>query len=572
MGGESGTESWFGSMRWIPWKSVSDAENGGIEILAFEVASLMLKVVNLWHCLSEKEVHRLRKDIVNSIGLKKLVSEDDDYLMELALNEIVENFVFLARSVARLGKRCKDPLYHRFEHFVNDPIQNGFQWVGWEYRWKKMERKMKKMERFVASMTQFSQELEVLAELEQTLRRMQNTELNRVKVLEFQKKVIWHRQEVRNLREMSPWNRSYDYVARLLVRSLFTILERMKHVFGSYQVPSLERMIDSQLMNIECFPRSHSFSTLLHSSVHPSENNLPGFYSGPIERSVSKRGNNGDLSRRKDKQRHERHLSSTIHGNHLKVETNQVAHVGSFKGWCMNAASESPVMLSCKPTGSGSMRLTGVRMKSIDKTSSTNIESFSCSNRIYSKLLFFNKRRLLTAPPFTLGDAALALHYANVILLVEDLASSPHLIGLDKRDVLYNMLPTTIRTALRARLKSYAGSMASSVYNAALVAEWSQALGQILEWLVPLALNMVKWHSERNFEKQDAVSGTNVMLVQTLYFANQAKTEAAITELLVGLNYICRSGGQRRDRDVQEPAGCRVYNDYMSNRDDIAEC
>jgi hypothetical protein len=178
----------------------------------------------------------------------------------------------------------------------------------------------------------------------------------------------------------------------------------------------------------------------------------------------------------------------------------------------------------------------------------------------------------LTAPPFTLGDAALALHYANVILLIEDLASSPHLIGLDKRDVLYNMLPTTIRTALRARLKSYARNMASSVYNAALVAEWHQALGQILEWLCPLALNMVRWHSDRNFEKQDAVSGTNVLLVQTLYFANQAKTEAAITELLVGLNYICRTGGHRLEKDFQEPDGSRVCNDYMFNRDGIAEC
>jgi hypothetical protein len=32
----------------------------------------------------------------------------------------------------------------------------------------------------------------------------------------------------------------------------------------------------------------------------------------------------------------------------------------------------------------------------------------------------------------------------------------------------------------------------------------------------------------------------NVLLVQTLYFANQAKAEAAIVELLVGLHYVCR--------------------------------
>lgn len=569
MGGERAAESWFGSLRWISRKGVSETNKGAIEILAFEVASLMLKVVNLWQSLSDKEVHRLREQIVNLIGLEKLVSEDNDYLMELALNEIIENFIFLARSVARLGKKCRDPVYHRFEHFVNDPIQYGFQWVGWEYKVQKMERKVKKMERFVTAVAQLSQELEVLAELEQTLRRMQISELNRVKVLEFQQKVIWQRQEVRSLREMSPWNRTHDYIVRLLVRSLFTILERIKNVFGTHPVSSVEGNIDCQLRSIECFPRSHSFSALMHASVHPSENNLFGFYSGPIDRSVSKPGN-ADKSRKKDKQRHDHHQSSTIRGNHLNMETKRLSHVGPFIG-CMSGGSESPFLQSCKPTG-GSMRLTGVRTKNTDKTDNKNMESFSCSDRIYSKLSFFNSKcRLWIAPPSTLGDAALALHYANVIILIEKLVSSPHLIGPDTRDDLYNMLPTTIRTALRARLKSYAKTKVSAVYDAALAEEWSLALMRILEWLAPLAHNMVRWHSERNFEKQQAYSGTNILLVQTLYFANQAKTEAAITELLVGLNYISRIGRELHEKDLHEPAGSRGgCSDYMMKRDGFA--
>ncbi|KAG6640493.1 hypothetical protein I3843_09G007400 [Carya illinoinensis] len=569
MGGESVTESWFGSLRWISRKGGSDNDKGVIEILAFEVASLMLKVVNLWQSLGDKELHRLREEVANSIGLKKLVSDDDDYLMELALNEIVENFVFVARSVARFGKRCRDPIYHRFEQFVNDPIQNGFQWVGWEYKWKKMERKVKKMERFIASMTQLSQELEVLVELEQTLRRMQNAELNRAKVLDFQQKVIRQRHEVRNLRGMSPWNRTYDYIVRLLMRSLFTILERIKHVLGTFQVPSVEANVDSQLMNIECFPRSHSFSAIMYSSIYPSENNLGGFYSGCIERSISKPGN-ADKSSRKEKQRQDHHWPSTIHGNHPNLESNWFAHAGPFKG-CMPGGSESPVVLSCKPTGGGSMRLSSVRMKNIDEDSKTNMKSFSCSNRVYSKLSFFNSKcRSWTAPPSSLGGAALALHYANVIILIERLASAPHLMDLDTRDDLYNRLPSTIRSALRARLKSYVKTMTSSEHNAALAAEWSLAHGHIFDWLVPLAHNMTRWHSERNFEKHYDFSKTNVLLVQTLHFANQAKTEAAITELLVGLNYICRIGIEHQRKHVQEPAIRRPCYDYTFIRDDIA--
>ena len=569
MGGERVGESWFGSLRWISRKSSSDTNKGAIEILAYEVASLMLKVVNLWHSLNDKEVPMLREDIVNLVGLQKLISEDDDYLMELALNEIIENFIFLARSVARFGKKCRDPVYHRFEQFVNDPIQNSFQWVGWEYKWQKMERKVKKMERFVAAVSQLSQELEVLADLEQTLRRMQNSESNQIKVLEFQQKVICQRQEVRNLRDMSPWNRTYDYIVRLLVRSLFTILERIKYVFGTCPVSCIDGSIDSQLRNIEFFPRCRSSSGLLHYSNHPSENNPFGFYSGPIERPVLKPGS-ADKSRRKDKQRQDRHQSSTICGNHLNMETKRLGHIGPFIG-CMVGGNESPFLPSCKPTGGGSMRLTGVRMKNGYKTDNKNMESVSCSDRIYCKLSFVNSKcKLWIAPPSTLGHAALALHYANVIILIEKLILSPHLIGLDTRDDLYNMLPTTIRKALRARLKSYTKTMASTVYDAALAAEWSLALMRILDWLAPLAHNMVRWHSERNFEKQQAYCRTNVLLVQTLYFANQAKTEAAITELLVGLNYICRIGREVNDKDLHESSGSSACSDYMLKSDGIA--
>ena len=38
--------------------------------------------------------------------------------------------------------------------------------------------------------------------------------------------------------------------------------------------------------------------------------------------------------------------------------------------------------------------------------------------------------------------------------------------------------------------------------------------------------------------KAKLISKRNVLLVQTLYFTNQERTEAITTELLVGLNYI----------------------------------
>ncbi|XP_023542232.1 uncharacterized protein LOC111802192 [Cucurbita pepo subsp. pepo] len=155
-----------------------------------------------------------------------------------------------------------------------------------------------------------------------------------------------------------------------------------------------------------------------------------------------------------------------------------------------------------------------------------------------SKNVFFEPNSKLLKPPMsTLGATGLALHYANLIIVMDKMIKSPQLVGVDARDDLYSMLPNSVRSALRARLRGV-GFTAS---DPSLAGEWREAMGRILEWLSPMAQNMIKWQSERSFEQQNYMAPkTNVMLLQTLYFANKDKTEAAITELLVGLNYIWR--------------------------------
>ncbi|KAK8301516.1 hypothetical protein V6Z12_D04G027000 [Gossypium hirsutum] len=139
--------------------------------------------------------------------------------------------------------------------------------------------------------------------------------------------------------------------------------------------------------------------------------------------------------------------------------------------------------------------------------------------------VFRSQCRLLDAPPETLAASALALHYANVIIVIEKLAASPHLIELAE--------------------------------------DWTEAMAAILEWLAPLAHNMIRWQSERSFEQQSFVSGTNALLVQTLYFANREKTEAAIIEILVGLNYVWRLGRELNAKALQECASSRSFDECL---------
>nr|XP_011469733.1 PREDICTED: uncharacterized protein LOC101313562 [Fragaria vesca subsp. vesca] len=147
----------------------------------------------------------------------------------------------------------------------------------------------------------------------------------------------------------------------------------------------------------------------------------------------------------------------------------------------------------------------------------------------------FSKYKLLDAPPDTLGAAALALHYANIVIKIESLVRHPISLYSSRRD-LYRMLPANMRAELSERLPSIQSLTYSSVEDVA--AEKKVAMAEIIEWLAPLAHNTKKLHSKRNFKQQKAcVSRSHVLLVQTLYFANQQKTEATIMEIIVGLQY-----------------------------------
>ncbi|XP_077234201.1 uncharacterized protein LOC143876378 [Tasmannia lanceolata] len=572
------TESWFSRMWGRRSSASSESDKATIGVLAFEVSSLMSKIVHLWNSLSDEQVIRLRDEVVNSVGVRKLVSDDEDFLLGLAVAEIIDNLGFAVRSVTRLGQRCSDPVLQGLEHIFKDLIKNqgSADVYGWEFNWKKMRRKVKKMERFVSASANLYQELEVLAELEQSLRRLQGSrdDLSRGNLVEFQRKVVWQTREVKYLRENSLWIRSYDYVVRLLARSLFTIFRRIKYVFG-LNLMGGGNGNESRVLNH--IPRSQSISTLGQSLVHPSgSSNVGRFASGPLGGFIAKSGPL-PMNRRMSVTRSgplpmNGRVTVTSSGpipknsGQLRSKTKRSTHGRPFIGCVSGGGFETPEVQSYTPVGRG-YPSNGVILEIVNGTEEPNVESFVDGSSILSMnlaSLFSSKRGLLlNAPPLTLGAAALALHYANIIIIIEKFAMCPHLIAPDARDDLYNMLPLAIRAALRARLKSYTKNLASSIYDSSLVADWSDALRRMLEWLAPLAHNMIRWQSERTFEQQHLVSKTNVLLLQTLFFANQAKTEAVITELLVGLNYICRYHGEFNRKTLLETTNGLDFYDYL---------
>lgn len=601
-------ESWFRNF----WKNSKKYEGGGhqkvlVGVLAFEVASLMSKLVHVWQSLNDKQVARLRDETMNSVGIKKLISDDDSYIARLICTELVENLGHVAVAVSRLAKKCNDPFLKSFEQAFNDLLKVGADPYGWQLSWKKMDKKVKKMERFIVINANLYQEMENLSDLEQTLRRLKgNDDADSITLVEYEKKLAWKQQEVKHLKNVSLWNRTYDYTVRLLARSLFSIFSKITHVFGVDPVVD-ERAKASRDTDSDQIYRSHSVA-YAQSSVHPSETSLSrfssepvenllaksgpisstrniqnsysgplksststaspipgrhssaGFYSGPLGRSTTKSGPLPLFNKSGMKWWKSRDRSGNLNGKSLNSKHARPTSVGTLKG-CMIVGDGSPVSnVHLDPRGFHSGFL--------NATKGAGVDGLADGYSTCSYLTSYNvKKRLLNPPPETLGAAALALHYANVIIVIEKLVASPHLIGHDAREDLYNMLPSSLRAALRAKLKPFAKSLSSSVYDTVLAGEWNEAMLGILEWLAPLAHNMVRWQSERSFEHQNFVSRTNVLLVQTLYYANQEKTESAITELLVGLNYIWRYGREVNAKAIEECASARMMfnDDYLDD-------
>ncbi|XVF82833.1 hypothetical protein PTKIN_Ptkin16aG0081900 [Pterospermum kingtungense] len=619
-------ESWFRSLWKIPRRHEGGSEKVGIGVLSFELASLMSKLVHLWQCLSDKQIIRLREEIMSSVGIKKLVTEDEDYIGRLICAEMIENLTFVAKSVARLATKCSDPSLKSFELVFIELLQIGADPYGWMFSSKKMEKKVKKMERFISVNATLYQEMEMLTDLEQTLRRMKSGDTEQENLLDFQKKVLWKQHEVKSLREMSLWNRTHDYTIRLLARSIFTAFGRIKHVFG------IEQNVDdgdSKVMNSDFMYHSQSVSGLLTASVHPTENTgltrfssgplgmfstksgpIPkqnktnyfhsgplggstaksgsvagkngnfnfhsgplggstaksgsvagkngnfNFHSGPLGKSTAKSGPLLGMDKISKKIWQTSNHPAAANGKKPHLKNNRLTQVGPFKG-CMIAADNAAIR-NCYTSSNG------IHSGLLNETKDGNLNLPEGNAARTSSSALRSQRRLLDAPPETLGASALALHYANVIIVIEKLAASPQLIGHDARDDLYNMLPASVRAALRTRLKPYAKSLASSECDAELAAEWTEAMSAILEWLAPLAHNMIRWQSERSFEQQNFVSRTNVLLVQTLYFANREKTEAAITEILVGLNYVWRLGKELNAKALQECASSRIFDECLN--------
>ncbi|KAK8506624.1 hypothetical protein V6N13_103368 [Hibiscus sabdariffa] len=148
-----------------------------------------------------------------------------------------------------------------------------------------------------------------------------------------------------------------------------------------------------------------------------------------------------------------------------------------------------------------------------------------------------------------LGVGGLALHYANVIHQIDNIAARPTSLPPNIRDTLYHGLPPTVKKALRSRLQSIDTKEERSI------SQVKDEMEKTLQWLVPFATNTTKAHqgfgwvgewanTGNEFGRSSAMSITLTRL-QTLHHSDKQKTDAYILELVALLHHLISLVKQR---------------------------
>ncbi|CAI9755907.1 unnamed protein product [Fraxinus pennsylvanica] len=206
-----------------------------ISILAFEVANTISKGANLVQSLSEENIHYLRKEILHSEGVQKLVSTDMNKLLRIAAADKREEFDVFSREVIRFGNLCKDAQFHHldrlFSKLDSDPDVH-----------KQLREEAKMTIQELTSLAQHTSELyhELHAldrfeqDYQQKVEEVDSLHLPRKgeSLVMLQSELKHQRKLVRSLKKKSLWSKSLEEVVEKLVDVVGFIHQYILESFG----------------------------------------------------------------------------------------------------------------------------------------------------------------------------------------------------------------------------------------------------------------------------------------------------------------------------------------------------
>ncbi|KAF5948074.1 hypothetical protein HYC85_014031 [Camellia sinensis] len=163
--------------------------------------------------------------------------------------------------------------------------------------------------------------------------------------------------------------------------------------------------------------------------------------------------------------------------------------------------------------------------------------------------------------PERLGVAGLALHYANLINQIDNIASWPTSLPPNMRDQLCHGYPNSVKIALRSRCQTIdtkEEALQLLAFMLLTIPQIKAEMEKTLQWLVPVATNT----SNNEFGKKGDTHN-NVIHLQTLHHADMHKTDHYVLEMATWLHRLisvvrCSDNGICRALPVQSPTPPRI--------------
>ncbi|GJM92588.1 hypothetical protein PR202_ga09069 [Eleusine coracana subsp. coracana] len=481
-----------------PWLPVDlrlpSGPQASLGILAFEAAATMSKLLSLHRSLSDAEVSRLRSDAMRSSGVAYLNSTDQAFLLRLACAELMTSLDAAAAAVARLGLRCGIDFAGVYaclkdgtaDARVDPLVAKGF------------KVKAKKMERLVSATAKLCSEIEALDELVSAERKLHvRGGFSRLSG-PIPSKQQQHQQLV--VEAPSQDGGGDPPGAESLRQEIKT------------QGIKVRRLKEESLWN-QSYDKAVGLMARAACAVFVRICTIFGAYVPGLPPPPPAATTDSVQAR----------LSKLI------LHPRSAGRARASSGPITRARVHPPMVVM-----SNSCPIIGLR------PSPGTGRKFPAAA---------DWRRMLDAPPTTVGGAGLDQQYANVIMSAEDLlrmeAEGRQEEAAAERAEMYEMLPAKLRAAVRSKLREWWRD--PGPLDAGLAEGWKEAVDRIMAWLGPMARDTAQWQAERNMDRTRRFDGApRVYALQTLRWADKEKAEAAIVEVLVALSCICWYEERRR--------------------------
>ncbi|KAJ6681022.1 FACTOR G putative (DUF668)-RELATED [Salix koriyanagi] len=193
----------------------------------------------------EENIESLKKEVLHSEGVHKLVSTDMEELLIIAASDKREEFDVFSREVIRFGDRCKDPQWHNLGRF--------FSKLDSECSMEKQNRTeaevtMQELTTLVQNTSELYHELNALDRFEQDYRR----KVEEVQSLNLSEKVsqLLHselkqqRKLVRSLKKKSLWSKNVEEIMEKLVDIVTYLQQAILEAFGNNGVIPVDKEPD----------------------------------------------------------------------------------------------------------------------------------------------------------------------------------------------------------------------------------------------------------------------------------------------------------------------------------------